>query len=388
MEIPAKGYPNMEDPNFYCKVCDIYSSDQTTFWEHCRALHQKRPSDRTKSFCYICRKSYKSEWYYKRHVRLNHDKMDDPLNQQPPDANDPNYYCRACDKKLSTKDSFSRHIMTVHSVHFPDKVPVISQCKPCSLTFPSKGRYRDHLLTEHKVALNLEKGDHDPNFLPDPDDPNFFCRTCGKTKKTRAKYRIHCRNIHHMKLDKPVALKKPVVEKPPTIEKPELYCIPCKRGFKTERKLLYHSRTVHKFKRTIDDQRLPNPDAVIDMESPNFDCAKCGRTYEDSSSFKLHLKVVHDLTYKKRKVGDANVNRPELYCSICKKQYQKNASFKKHLATVHSLKSGQLQLASVGDSAEQANSNLEAITDSQEPDNDNLEAVLGDIETVIDIWKQ
>lgn len=384
LEIPVKGYPDLEDPNFHCKICNVYSPDKTTFWEHCLSLHLRKFVGRTKPFCIICRKKFQSEWYYKRHVRLIHDKMDDPLNQQPPDENDPNYYCRPCDKKLATKDSFTRHIMKVHSAHFPDRIPLVCQCKPCSMTFPSKARYRDHLLSEHNVALNTGKGNHDPNFLPDPNDPDFFCRTCGKTKETKEKYRTHCRNIHHMKLDKIVTPKKPAVTKTPEIEIPEFYCAHCKKDFKTERKLLYHSRTVHKFKRTHDDQRLPDPNALIDVESPNFDCAKCGRTYEDSSSFKLHLKVVHDLEYKKRKADNTFVDRPDLYCSICKKQYQKGASFKKHLTNVHRLTSNQPQPAHADDDTEQVNDNPEAIADSPKSDIDNLEAVLGDIGAVID----
>lgn len=56
-----------------------------------------------------------------------------------------------------------------------------------------------HLL-EGKVLVN-------PNVQPDPNDPNFYCSSCGRNYKTRANYRKHIRLYHpSIKLEK---IRKP-----------------------------------------------------------------------------------------------------------------------------------------------------------------------------------
>lgn len=87
----------------------------------------------------------------------------------------------------------------------------------------------------------------DPNILPDPLDPNLYCRVCKKISKLLGVYRAHCRDVQHMTLG-PISL------------------------------------------------RFPFPDSIVDLNNSDFYCAKCDKNLTKKESLKRHLVKVHRIT--------------------------------------------------------------------------------------------
>lgn len=110
----------------------------------------------------------------------------------------------------------------------------------------SDAAYRRHLRLKHKMILQpLWKAFYDPNLLPDPLDPSFYCRVCEVTKKTSLEYRKHCMSEHRMAL-----------------------------------------APVNPFE---------FPEAVINPDCPDFFCAKCNKHLKSFITFRAHLKRVHQI---------------------------------------------------------------------------------------------
>lgn len=73
---------------------------------------------------------------------------------------------------------------------------------------------------------SLMKCPYDPNFFPDPLDPNFYCRVCNRKANSLGEYRRHCKVSHRMTLDR----IKPSFAFPDTVidtNSPNFYCSKC-----------------------------------------------------------------------------------------------------------------------------------------------------------------
>ncbi|CEP12479.1 hypothetical protein [Parasitella parasitica] len=265
--------PDPQDPNNFCRVCHETYLVKQRYFRHLLKYHGMKASARIRRFDILpdlfdvdyycracehklaskCNRSYASDESLLKHVRLVHDILE-AQRQKPsvegpmPDVHDPNFYCRVCDKTLSTKKSFSSHLNLIHDVFIPRKlnpVPIGKlRRKPCNLPFTCRSTYRGHLRFVHKVTIVVDEDfAHDPDFLPDIDDPKFYCRACGKVKESLKDYRKHCKNIH-MKL-KPITKAKKSRKRPP----PKLSgfdCTTCRKRMNTKAKNLFHMRTVHR----------------------------------------------------------------------------------------------------------------------------------------------
>ncbi|GAN03311.1 hypothetical protein MAM1_0038d02764 [Mucor ambiguus] len=285
-----KDLPNIHDPTFRCKPCDNTFENKDTFWQHCREVHliTDFKEEGPKPVCDSCNRSYANESRYKRHRRLVHGetfsftitRKPKLVNDLPPDMNDPNFYCRACDKKLSCKAGFRTHLAVYHNMFLPvkklkspseattqpDQTNYKYYCLSCDNRYPTTTKYREHLeLIHHVQGAASETKAHIPLYLPDPDDPNFYCRTCGKTKPTLLIYRTHLRNIHHMRLPKLKRTKKQhssdgensAAAIPPPPKRTFFVCPVCGKRMKSERKFAYHSKT---HERLTKRQDVGNPD--------------------------------------------------------------------------------------------------------------------------------
>lgn len=147
------------------------------------------------------------------------------------DINDPNNYCRSCNKALSSKGSFQLHLLCIHSVsrhNFkknnldPNVDDPNSSCRACN-KYATKRNYSHHLREVHQMKL---KSLYDPNFSPDPLDLNIYCRVCKSTKKSVYAYGQHCGVTHRMMLES----RKPSFAFPGTAidnNGPDLYCAKC-----------------------------------------------------------------------------------------------------------------------------------------------------------------
>jgi hypothetical protein len=118
--------PDINDPNFYCTVCDTTYKGKIKFRIHIRYTHnivlplERHPpkydpnlivytTNPNSTSCGICRLTYKTKYTYKTHMeRQTQLGLMEPVRGKSrmdaniiPDLGDPNNYCKSC--KLSCK---------------------------------------------------------------------------------------------------------------------------------------------------------------------------------------------------------------------------------------------------------------------------------------------
>lgn len=126
--------PDVDDPNFYCKSCQLTYKNRTKFRKHIRKIHKMELAHITRQLihdptaamadlehpentsCTICMIKYTDKYLYRRHMKRVH-QMDlnnkvDPNIQ--PDPEDPNFYCKPCQRHYSTRKYFRHHIRLFH----------------------------------------------------------------------------------------------------------------------------------------------------------------------------------------------------------------------------------------------------------------------------------
>jgi ribosomal protein L31 len=73
----------------------------------------------------------------------------------------------------------------------PDPEDPNFYCKSCSAKYLNRSIFRKHLRQTHKVNLKpLRRKNLIPNHIikPDPDDPNFYCKSCATKYSTRSEF--------------------------------------------------------------------------------------------------------------------------------------------------------------------------------------------------------
>lgn len=77
------------------------------------------------NYCDLCNLFFKNRHQYRRHYRKKHmilpykpsSRHRPPVNPHlSPDLNDPNHYCRACEKKFPSQTYYRRHAKTAHKI--------------------------------------------------------------------------------------------------------------------------------------------------------------------------------------------------------------------------------------------------------------------------------
>ncbi|EPB87177.1 hypothetical protein HMPREF1544_06002 [Mucor circinelloides 1006PhL] len=148
--------PDIHDPNFYCKPCEVHYSSRNTYRSHLRKAH------------FMILKTLP--------------KRKKPQNTIVPDPDDPNHYCRACDYVYATKLKYKYHCRYAHGMtsielgnqgYLANGI-VDTHCKICDMRLASKTTYKSHLFTIHK--LDWRQIHEEPrDILPDIRDPNNYC---------------------------------------------------------------------------------------------------------------------------------------------------------------------------------------------------------------------
>lgn len=332
--------PKPNNTDNYCISCKKSFKSELLYRKHCRRVHALKPTTPScpvKHYCKICKITYKSKEIYEAHCNY-HCRLTEPkstivnpeivpntanhnndsktckypqfthkmfgvfsFSEKPvettPDINDPNNYCCACDKTLSTKWGFRLHLQSIHSIKVPIKlcakadngftVPNIDDpnnyCRVCNKTYQSRVNYRDHLRHKHKIIIRLMRAYLDPSVT----DFQFNCRVCKSSFSSVVIYRKHCVQYHGM----PPKTSAFIID----AHDPNYNCAMCEIRFETKVQFIEHLKIFHR-ERKRDKQRFPNPDATIDMFDPNFYCAVCDRHLALRLSFVVHLENVHDLT--------------------------------------------------------------------------------------------
>lgn len=381
--------PDEDDPNNYCKSCERTFPSRALYRTHLTQSHKMKVKPALKSmhvvedandlpeiddpnfYCRVCDKTLESRKYYRHHITFVHRIMLQPLkrkNQQEdlqPDENDPEKYCQVCELFLSSAHNFYRHLTTIHkmTINKPAKKPKKSTlaiedgpqpdpqdpnffCPPCARKFSNIRTFRDHLKLIHKMALAPLKQDPDgiQHTEPDVNDPDFYCRLCDKIFQCKDHYNRHLRSIHKIQVIKKHNIN-PNADILPDLNDPNYYCRSCDRKYTTIANFRRHLQQIHQM---MMSPRVPltrkNPDITPDLDDPDNRCASCEKTYPDRDKYKKHLKAIHNLfrpsksrlpVYDPDYQGDINDSENK-YCFVCKTIYTTRASYKSHMRLSHS----------------------------------------------------
>lgn len=195
----------------------------------------KKPNNKS---CVVCKRRYNVIGSYRQHLKNYHNndgitqlgerKIISYYNNQP-DPNDPNFFCRSCQIKHSTRDNFIWHIQQAHPNIKFEKIKLINPimiemdagnpnnkwCTICEIEYASRLSYQNHVNRTHKVGKRepaarkgILKSRIDPTVTPIWDDSNNYCRSCMTTFARRANYRSHIKNFHGTVLQEAIQLSK------------------------------------------------------------------------------------------------------------------------------------------------------------------------------------
>lgn len=94
----------------------------------------------------------------------------------------------------------------LHPELIPDEDDPNAYCRPCEKTYVNRNSFRHHIKTIHEMAVKpipfVKKAHHrirNSGLIPDVNDTNFYCRACEKTYVSWNSYRDHLRKIHDMR---------------------------------------------------------------------------------------------------------------------------------------------------------------------------------------------
>lgn len=142
--VNSKVLPDPDDPNFYCESCDAKYPTRTRYHYHIKYIHkiQLAPlkvspiydpnmkkideNDVKSTSCFLCKLTFGTRNLYRRHRRrhLRNGRMNSELNYSRrkvpidtnilPDIDDPNGYCKVCDRKSTSLKVYINHIRFFH----------------------------------------------------------------------------------------------------------------------------------------------------------------------------------------------------------------------------------------------------------------------------------
>lgn len=205
-------YPDLLDPNYYCRCCDKTFSKKDIYRKHCRVAHTL------------------------------------PL----PDRNDSNFFCYVCNLKSPDLFTYQKHMSKIHLMKgFPAMFDI--QCYHCDNTYADAKRYNAHLA---KVAKKLERIQLVEKRPPLTwDEPSFHCSKCLKTFDDDQKYKAHLRSYHGMTAKKyheniqnilmEGSHSNEVLDKKDAHQE-HFFCFACRKDFFNKHEFHQHIKEAHK----------------------------------------------------------------------------------------------------------------------------------------------
>lgn len=213
-----------------------------------------------------------------------------------PDLQDPNYYCKCCNKTLSTRTLYLRHCRQKHELPLPDPDDPDFFCKVCNMKSPDLFTYRKHLGEFHQMK----------KF---PEMVNIDCYHCKKTYANEKSYGAHLRNVAKKEKEFQLFQERPS----PIWDDPNFHCIKCLKRFEADYRYKAHLRSVHGMSAKSFEENNSvqndgdNSDEILDTGEDaikdHFFCFACRKEYFDKLKYHHHLKEAHTLD-----LGDAVID--------------------------------------------------------------------------------
>lgn len=381
--------PVIDIGDYNCRSCNrqfLNSSDYNSHLIRVHRIKQKLSQEERKPgvkanfnsgylyhHCQSCKSRFTSRSHLKKHMIGVHGVALPPLESPAkrrrrldivPDADDPNFYCRSCNYKYSSKSSYKTHLVVVHNLKVkamnlqgnqvsdipPDVNDPNNYCRTCNREFRSRGEYRIHLSNDHQMILEpIERRGvrKQPllDIMPDVNDPYDRCRACNFEYASRYNYKSHLIKVHGMKIElKGRRSRLPKIQ--PDIDDPNYHCKACDIQFSTRREYTQHLLAAHRFRwerkkvllSTMKKQLVPTDSDI------NKRCQYCSYQYSTENSYKTHLSTVHEIdpaTSRRRKrlshIVPTDSDVPDKRCQYCDYQYSTDGNYTTHLSTVHDI---------------------------------------------------
>ncbi|KAF1805870.1 hypothetical protein FB192DRAFT_1364930 [Mucor lusitanicus] len=367
--------PVPQDPDFYCRVCDIKHADKEAYNQHLGTVHNMYLRSRRdlnvmpewnspNNYCRACRHNYAGKYNYRWHCKRVHHmtapavKKDDTNTSSNivPDLQDPNNYCQVCDFTYKTNKLYLLHCSRTHHIKPTIKTPDITipypkdpnhHCSPCNKTYLHASSFRKHLITTHKIAHLSTRSQR--NKVPDVDDPNGYCCVCEKTYSTVHYYKVHVATFHATPIDPQNTQQQQQQQQQqqvlPDVDDPNFHCRSCQKTFLDQNRYRSHLRGAHKMKlismrsSSHDDG---DPDLLPDPLDPNLYCRVCKATSKTLKLFRRHCRHLHHMTLDPIPLpnpdAEIDVDSPECYCVKCDIYIKRTSTFTRHLRVKHQLK--------------------------------------------------
>eukprot|EP00092_Neocalanus_flemingeri_P024355 GFUD01026411.1.p1 GENE.GFUD01026411.1~~GFUD01026411.1.p1 ORF type:complete len:479 (+),score=93.72 GFUD01026411.1:36-1472(+) len=216
--------------------------------------HKTVHSDVRNMACEHCDRSFKSDLYLKRHIKLMHT------------SNPGEFKCEICDKLFKTKDTISRHKKKIHGD------PIYYVCSFCGKNFKSASHRKDHEEIHRGEAdaecglcgAQVRKKNLERHMKTHSDDAEFQCDICAKPLKTVEALRAHM-NSHDLPFK----------------------CEYCEKAFSTKYSMKSHTVQQHLLKRESDNSKSK-------IDKPMTKCDQCDYQCATSKYMKTHKAVKHE----------------------------------------------------------------------------------------------
>jgi transposase-like protein len=391
--------PIIEDAPCYCRPCEYQFASRQCYRRHLITIHKMkleplqkckptlkaRPNivpvvDDPTNTCISCGYQFFQERNYRLHlINVHKMKLDTLQNSIPrlkaqpnitPVVDDPNYMCRSCIYQFSSKQSYKRHLTTVHNMKLshkcrarPDIMPDVNDpnntCRSCGdHRFANKITYRSHLIRIHNMdlePLRCSRSNIIPqsNVSPVIDDPNYICRSCIYQFSSKQGYKRHLIAIHKVKLEPPRKGKPKLKPKPnitPVVDDPNNNCRSCNYQFTSKNGYRGHLLRTHKMKLKPSERSMPKlipqPNILPVVDDPESNCRSCNHRFSSKQWYRSHLVNVHKmdldlLSVEKLKVRQSIspvVDDPNNNCRPCNYQFSSKQAYRTHLIKVHKIK--------------------------------------------------
>jgi hypothetical protein len=210
------------------------------------------------------------------------------------------FSCHHCSIFFTPERLYNKHENEVHKLESNNQQ---FHCQICDITFISVEIYHNHLLQVHGTILRplLKRTRSKPNrsIEPNPEDPNFYCKSCTTKYATEFSFRIHLRYVHKI-VDLPLKGKrrpKPNHNIESNPNDPSFYCKSCSTEYPSLGTFRKHIREVHKMiLKPLIKRPIPNHSIIPDIDYPNFYCKSYSSKYVSRGVFRAHLRRIHNMT--------------------------------------------------------------------------------------------
>ncbi|KAL9548343.1 hypothetical protein MBANPS3_005720 [Mucor bainieri] len=280
--------PDVQDPNFYCKACERGYTKQSSFRLHLRQLH-KMSDTPSEYYCSACNATIKEHSAYSIHITRSHPNHKIKRIHVRPDINDPNYYCKSCEKPYFKKMKYRHHLQVVHKIFIQDiivRIPAISTnepeyyCSGCNTVVHDYSTFVAHIRSQHPTSRI--KNIH---IKPDIHDPDDYCSACEKFSVTRKLYLKHLKLVHKILVDSTHTDPQHVNSMHSTVSDHDN--TPLQSTNPTEVAALYTSTAATSAQQALGDT------ATVDLRKAKNYCHYCEKQYESQGDFRTHLRELH-----------------------------------------------------------------------------------------------